>query len=243
MSSKTFKRQRVEEPFVMLVRSVIRSRAYIELSSHAKALLVDVADMYNGKNNGDLSVAWRLMQPRGWKSQDTLNTAKQELLAAGFLFETRKGGRPNRASLYALTWFSLNDNSKFDASAKSLFKKGSYGQVGINDDIADLPDSHMANAALVGRYMGVHARTVHRLASDRELPAPVTLANGMQRWNLGEVRQHLKAAEKAASAPVAGAIPGAVATTAAGARSACIAPPAVLEVQPLLRQPEQSSPL
>jgi predicted DNA-binding transcriptional regulator AlpA len=228
MSKRKGEHKPIGESFVALPHSVVRCSGYIALTSHAKVLLVDMANMYNGKNNGDLSAAWRLMKPRGWKSQDTLNAAKQELLAAGFLFETRKGGRPNRASLYALTWRSLNDSPKFDSGATNVFKQGAYSRAGVNDDIADSPDSQVVNAGLIGRLMGVHARSVHRFASDGKLPKPKTLSNGMTRWNLGEVRQYLASAVKA-TAPVAVATSGAVATTAAGARVGCIAPPAAVE--------------
>ena len=48
------------------------------------------------------------MQKRGWKSEDTLNKAKKELIAASMIAETRKGGFPNRTTLYGLTWFRLD---------------------------------------------------------------------------------------------------------------------------------------
>lgn len=40
------------------------------------------------------------MKPKGWRSEQTLNAAKKELLEAGFIAETRKGRRPNLCSLY-----------------------------------------------------------------------------------------------------------------------------------------------
>jgi hypothetical protein len=84
------------------------------LSGSGVKLLLDIGSQYNGKNNGDLSAAWRVMHPKGWKSEATLNRAKQELLAAGFIAETRKGRLPNLCSLYGITWQPLNPDKKLD---------------------------------------------------------------------------------------------------------------------------------
>jgi hypothetical protein len=85
-----------------------------------------LAQQYRGDNNGDLSAAWKLMKPRGWRSEETLHRAKHELLAGGFLFETRKGHRPNVCSLFAITWRTLDDATKFDAGATARFRLGDY---------------------------------------------------------------------------------------------------------------------
>jgi hypothetical protein len=66
----------------------------MSLSFSAKALLIDVAMQYQGGNNGDLAVTWKLMRRRGWSSETTMHKAKAELLEKGLLFETRKGRRP-----------------------------------------------------------------------------------------------------------------------------------------------------
>jgi hypothetical protein len=105
---------------------VLNSPQFVVLSPHAVKLLLDVAAQYRGDNNGDLSAAWKLMQPRGWRSQATLHKAKHELLEAGFLFEARKGHRPNVCSLFAVTWFTLDDNAKFDAGAKARFTRSEF---------------------------------------------------------------------------------------------------------------------
>lgn len=94
--------------FLALPYAVLISRAYLSLSPHAVKLLIDLGVQYNGRNNGDLGIAWRLMRLRGWRSEETLAKAKRELLQTQLIVETRKGGRPNRASLYALTFFALD---------------------------------------------------------------------------------------------------------------------------------------
>lgn len=105
---------KIEGRFVALPESVFNSPAYLALTPWAVRLLIDLMAQYNGKNNGDLSTAWKLMQPRKWNSETTLQKAKRELLAAGFIFETRQGRRPNRCSLYALTWRALDPSPKHD---------------------------------------------------------------------------------------------------------------------------------
>ena len=65
-----------------LPRELIDHPAFLRLSAHAKALLIDLGAQYRGDNNGDLGCAWKLMKPRGWRSEATLHKAKQELLHA-----------------------------------------------------------------------------------------------------------------------------------------------------------------
>jgi hypothetical protein len=57
------------------------------------------------------------MQPRGWKSKDTLNKALKELLAGDWLEVTRQGGR-HKATLYAVTFYSIDEcKGKLDVRA------------------------------------------------------------------------------------------------------------------------------
>lgn len=106
--------------------SVVNARSYIEASPYARMLLFDLFSQFRGNNNGDLCAAWKFMRPRGWRSEATLNKAKKELLALGLIVETRKGARPNKASLYAVTWCALDDcGGKLDITPKS-FPRGAY---------------------------------------------------------------------------------------------------------------------
>lgn len=112
--------------FVAIPLSVLQSVALRQASAHAKALLVDLCAQLRADNNGDLSCCWRFMQPRGWASQHTLQKAKLELIERGLIVETRKGARPNKASLYAVTWQALDQCSgKLDISPAS-FPRGAY---------------------------------------------------------------------------------------------------------------------
>lgn len=112
--------------FIKLPLSVLNGAAYLGLNAHARMLLWDLAAQYRGNNNGDLCMAWKLMRLRGWKSEETLNKAKHELQEARLIVETRKGARPNKCSLFALTWYALDDcDGKLDMSARS-FSRGAY---------------------------------------------------------------------------------------------------------------------
>jgi len=123
---KPHKGNRIGEAFLALPYSVLNSPLFLKLSPHGVKLLLDVAAQYRGNNNGDLGIAWKLMQPRGWRSEATLHKAKRELVEAGFLYQTRQGLRPNTCSLFAVTWAGLDASDKFDHGAKAGFTRGEY---------------------------------------------------------------------------------------------------------------------
>src|SRR3954452_13787031 len=123
-NNKTFKRggeKRDGTRFFALPLVVLESPAYLGLSPHAVKLLVDLGAQYRGNNNGDLCMAWKVMKLRSWKSEATLHKAKRELLAAGLIAETRKGARPNKTSLYGMTFYELDScKGKLDISPSAF---------------------------------------------------------------------------------------------------------------------------
>ena len=112
--------------FIALPWTVLDCPAYARLSVHARALLLEVARQFVKDNNGRLLLSRAYMETRGWKSVDMLNKAKRELLDGGFIFETVKGHRPNKASWYAVTWRDLDPNPKYDPGAAAAFERGAY---------------------------------------------------------------------------------------------------------------------
>lgn len=106
--------------------TVLDCSAYRSLSMHARALLFEVARQFVRDNNGSLLLSRAYMAERGWNSVDMLTKAKRELLEAGFIYETVKGQRPNKASWYAVTWRALDPNPKYDVGASQGFKRGAY---------------------------------------------------------------------------------------------------------------------
>ena len=55
-----------------------------------------------------------------------LTKAKRELLDAGFIFETVKGQRPNKAARYAVTWRALDRHPGYEAGTAEAFQRGAY---------------------------------------------------------------------------------------------------------------------
>lgn len=129
MSRKNFKGEKEKRDggrFVQVPLVVLNGAAYLSVSSHARVLLWDLFAQYNGRNNGDFCAAFSVMKRRGWRAQHTLQKAKKELIDAGLIAETRKGYRPNKCSLYAVTWLDLDDcGGKLDISPRA-FPRGAY---------------------------------------------------------------------------------------------------------------------
>jgi len=94
--------------FVQFQHRMLTDRRFLSLSARACKALFFLAGQYNGKNNGDLTIAWKIAQARGIKGNGNLRIAIQELIEAGFVIQTRQGGR-NRCSLFALAWFPIDE--------------------------------------------------------------------------------------------------------------------------------------
>ena len=114
--------------FVALPWSVLDSPSYMVLSHPAKALLLEIARQFVRDNNGRLLASSAYLSRRGWTSNDVITRAKRELLEGGFLHETVKGRRPNRAGWYAVTWQTLDRHPEYDPGAAALFVRGAYRQ-------------------------------------------------------------------------------------------------------------------
>ncbi|TQK04327.1 hypothetical protein FB599_2879 [Herbaspirillum sp. SJZ130] len=112
----------VSGPWQPVPLSFLRSRACSSLSPHAAKLLLDCLAILgpNATRNGDICLAPKIMEPRGWTSRKTLGEAVKELEAAKLLSKTRQGTRLD-CSLFALTLYPLNcDLRKLDV------RPGSY---------------------------------------------------------------------------------------------------------------------
>ena len=88
---------------------------------------MEFARQYVRDNNGRLLASGRHLSARGWKSAGVIQRAKQELIDAGFIYETVKGHRPNKASWYAITWQDIDRHSGFDAGAFEGWKDARSG--------------------------------------------------------------------------------------------------------------------
>lgn len=103
--------------FLRLPHAVLRSTNWQAMPARAVKLVCDLGGQFRGSNNGDLSAAWRIMRPLGWKSRDTLADAIADALRFGMIEKTRQGGL-HVCSLYALTWLPIDEcDGKLDVTA------------------------------------------------------------------------------------------------------------------------------
>ena len=112
--------------FVALPWSVLDCPAYAALSHPARSLLLEIARQFVRDNNGRLLASRAYLAKRGWNSPDVISRAKRDLLEAGFIHETVKGHRPNKASWYAVTWRSLDRLPGYDEGATQTFVRRAY---------------------------------------------------------------------------------------------------------------------
>ena len=125
MGKKKQKPSYKDRQFFALPHAIMRSKEWIELSHRAVRLLIDFGEQLNGNNNGDLHCAWSLMKKRGWKSQDQLVKARDELIKKGWIILTRKGSR-NIAHLFAISFRGIDE---------CFYKKGPMrGQLKFDDN-------------------------------------------------------------------------------------------------------------
>lgn len=111
---------------------VLDCDAYRGLSHTARSLLLEFARQYVRDNNGRLLASGRYLRTRGWNSADVIQRAKKELINAGFIYETVKGHRPNKASWYAITWHDIDRHAGFDAGAFEGWKDARSGYAKSN---------------------------------------------------------------------------------------------------------------
>lgn len=106
------KRRSRTEPFAGIPKYVLETDAYVQLKPLAKALLVELAGQFNGRNNGFLSLTREDLKARGFSTPKSNQTAISELLASGFVVRTRKGGISRGkgiCDLFAVTWAGVDE--------------------------------------------------------------------------------------------------------------------------------------
>ena len=108
MAKRDFRKGSLPFEFIPLPKAVLLMREFTELPSSAKALLLDLAAQYSGKNNGKLCPSWEVMKRSGWVSKGTLQRARDALLKAPFVVLTRKGHPPRTVDWIAFTWWKLD---------------------------------------------------------------------------------------------------------------------------------------
>ncbi|HZW17616.1 MAG TPA: hypothetical protein VFF71_02280 [Luteimonas sp.] len=94
--------------FLQLRHDILRSAEFNKLSGNAVKLLLFLVAQFNGRNNGDFSMAWVDIAKAGWASEATARRARDELLEARFIRVTRHGHK-RRCFLFAVTWLPVDD--------------------------------------------------------------------------------------------------------------------------------------
>lgn len=138
--------------FIALPWSVMDCPAYAALGHPARSLLMEIARQFVRDNNGKLLASAAYLAKRGWSSNDVITRAKRELLEAGFIHETVKGQRPNKAAWYAVTWRALDKHSGYDIGAVQSFVRGAYASGSKN---ASLAPSHGVERPSIAPSHGV----------------------------------------------------------------------------------------
>lgn len=166
---------RVPGGFVALPWSVLDCPAYARLSHPARSLLLELARQFCRNNNGRLLTSLAYLSKRGWNSADVIGRAKKELIEAGFIHETVKGHRPNKASWHALTWQTLDRLDGYDPGAVEGFRRAAYlDEVPLKNAtlrpsagvaVPSIAPSHGAGSAVTAPSHGAIKPTFTRLST------------------------------------------------------------------------------
>lgn len=196
------KGRRESRPFLAVPLDMLDHPKFAALSAHAVKLLFDIGRHYNGRNNGDLSAAFSVLQrERHWKSRDTLGRALGELLRAGFLVRTATGrkwasGGTPQPNLYAITWRPINASDKHQFETLTALRSWNAEVQKASTPVVLVPPKTstpvvfdgVASTPPVPRKSGESASTAHPRAStpsvhlSRNLPSAHDQVHVMHRF-------------------------------------------------------------
>jgi hypothetical protein len=101
---------------VRLYRWELKSAAYGSLTTHARALLVELKALYNGTNNGELFLSVRRAAERLGIGKNLAARCFKELQDRGFIrvkrpaaFNMKSGARRGEATIWILTEYAVGD--------------------------------------------------------------------------------------------------------------------------------------
>lgn len=171
--------------FIALPWAVMDCPAYAALSHPARSLLMEIARQFVRDNNGRLLASAAYLAKRGWSSTDVITRAKRELIAAGFIHETVKGHRPNKASWYAVTWRALDRLPGYDDGAVVTFVRGAYQNASLRpsrgvEARSIAPSGGVAKPSPTPSHGAIRAISRHSSTPSHghhlEMPSPATSA-------------------------------------------------------------------
>lgn len=209
MSRRKFKDNRDKcdgATFLKLPMVVLESPGYRQAGHVARALLIDIALQYKGLNNGKLVACEKYLGPIGWKSNATVLRAVRELLSCGLLIETRKGGRPNKAAWFALSWLSLDQGQGLDIDPK-LYPRGEYMRPEAKATAPDNARTAMATAARKAAALKKRAEKQNALLTPCSgvVQPPIAPCHGVRAAILAPSDGAVRGAFGATSTPSSGA--------------------------------------
>ena len=105
---------------VRIYHHLLKSPAWIALSSSAMRLFLDMRMKLTSFNNGNIEAVYSELKHRGWNSRTTLYRALRELEGLGFIERTRQGGIASMSricSLYRFTDLETLEISKLGLRA------------------------------------------------------------------------------------------------------------------------------
>jgi hypothetical protein len=111
MPNRPRRNKRIDAPHVRLYGWLLNSPAYLSLSCPARALLVEVTRLYNGRNNGQIGLSVRRASERCNIARGTAQRSFGELQDRGFIELATKGAfsrKSPHASEWRLTWWSCD---------------------------------------------------------------------------------------------------------------------------------------
>ena len=92
--------------YFSIPHAVLDHPDFLAMNWSSQCLLIHTCRLYNGFNNGDISITEDSMSSKGW-SRGTLDRCKKDLISNKWLIKTRQGGK-NQCSLYAISWIPLD---------------------------------------------------------------------------------------------------------------------------------------
>ena len=122
MSRRKAKSKAITYPgYLNLHRPLLDCDDFISLKGNSIKLLIDIAQQYNGYNNGDLCASLSIMKKREWNSNQQLSKALKELIDKNLIMQTKQGGLNIGPNLYAITWQPIDDcKGKLDVKPTTL---------------------------------------------------------------------------------------------------------------------------
>jgi hypothetical protein len=93
-------------PHLGIPHWIVRHDEFAAIPGSPLKLAIDLADQYNGFNNGNLSIAQ--IRPR-WRSRSKAKRAMDWLVENGWIVKTKQGGLGIGPDLFAVTWWAVDE--------------------------------------------------------------------------------------------------------------------------------------